>query len=298
MNQFRAIGNELRRQGAVAKRTRGQHPPVPPIPLRTVATAVTGGWLLGVLSYLAVFVVLYPTVLGHLREGRIATLDRFEAAEVDITTVGPDEVRALQKTRSEDRAALVEISRIWNPSDQKVLVDLLIHSNAPAETFQALARLAVRLSGAPGRSRLVFAAADIAESEASRLVGTVDVGAFIHELLKVPVEDARRILQAGFPIIPKTSAQADLVRLILESSFSATNGRLLLELARADPGRAATVSAYLREGNPLQYCKPVACAPQAPSACFLNSGQCAAGYYPTVANVQCIPYPPGTSFAK
>ncbi len=279
INPFRDLGNDLRRQGAVASRARGAVPPTP-LPNRYSIGVAIGACLLGAIFSIVIvgFVLRNPTVLGHIRAGRISALDRLVAADVDVADADPLEFRAFHATAPDERAALIKIARIWSPAGQALLVDTLRRSDTGAETFQAVARLASRLADAPGRKQLVFAVADVDESDASRLAATVDVGAFIRQFVKMPADDARLVLQAGFPIVPNSTAKADLVRLVLDPAFSASAGDQALRTRAGKPRTGRGRRSYLRDGAPLKYCKAVPCAPEPPPACYVANWRCPDGY--------------------
>ncbi|MCW2275320.1 hypothetical protein GJ654_12405 [Rhodoblastus acidophilus] len=298
-NPFRDEANRLRREeGAVARRAWGQSAPDLRLPTRYAVGLAAGACLLVIVLCVAGLAMRFPTVMDHLRGGRIAALDRLTAAGINVEAIEPLDLRSFLATKPEARAALIEIARMWSPAGQHALVDLFKHSNTPAKSFEALIWLAHRLDNAPGRTKLTFAAAEIDEETASRLTANIDFSEFIRALGIMSMEDARLVARAGFPVVPKNAAQADLVRSVLDPTFPATTGAKLLDLAKASPERAAAVSQYLRDGAMLKNCKPVACAQQPPAACYLANGQCPAGHYPTIASIQCAPLPPGMSFAK
>ncbi len=288
MNQYRALANDLRRQGASAARAQENSTPLLPFSVRLIAVAIGCSVLFGIVIVAATITFLYPGAAGHLMSGRFAALDRFTVAGVDPLMVNPTELSAFISTRPEDRRALIELDRYWPPPAQRTMLELMHHSLNPSATFSEMTRLAYVLKGSPGRQKLAFAIVEVDEEAAARLVSEVNATAVLKEITAAPVASMQRCLRQDQTSRTEITARSD-------PQFAARAGS-------TSRSRAGSVSAPAATNNmqkaPSEDRCAAACAATSPAPCILKNAHCPSGFYPTIASIQCMPIPNGDRDGK
>ncbi|MFO1114456.1 MAG: hypothetical protein U1E28_02130 [Beijerinckiaceae bacterium] len=279
MNAYRTLANDLRRRGAVASRARGRHASGLQFTTPMAALALACAVGVGILLTLTAFVIRYPTAVGHLAAGRLGALDRFAAAQMDLSEIDPAEIRAFIATRPEDRASLIEIGRYWPPPAQRRLLELSQQSRNPGETFFMMTRFAYLLRGSPARQKLAFAVADLGEEDADRLVATVDPAALVKSLASMSSEALPRIVSANTRTTPDNATRADSQQ--VESPAPSST--------RSDAGAGSPPPTDRQTRAPSAKVPQTARRQPPGNVRAPGASLCPAGYFATVTSFRCAP---------
>ncbi len=279
MNAYRTLANDLRRRGAVASRARGRHASGLQFTTPMAALALACAVGVGILLTLTAFVIRYPTAVGHLAAGRFVALDRFAAAQMDLSEIDPADIRAFIATRPEDRASLIEIGRYWPLPAQRRLLELLQQSRNPGETFFMMTRFAYLLRGSPARQKLAFAVAGLSEEDADRLVAAGDPAALINALVNLSPEAVKRIASADSRTTPNNATRADSQQAETPAPSS----------TRSDAGAGSSPPVDRQTRVPSAKVPQTARRQPPGSVRAAGASLCPAGYFATITSFRCAP---------
>ena len=214
---------------------------------------------------------------------------------VDTTQLSAADLKARLSYKTTDGHILVDAMADGN----KALVDDIVvwlRTLDPERRRPAainLMKLSSVVIASPAKLQILDVVMRLSDDQSAALLDEGDeIGDFLEDFYKIPIDERRLLILAHFPVRPIDATRADLWSLINAPTYPAADlVRPLGELARTDSGRLDAIRKFIAKAAPLPLCAPVACTPTACSAVNWNLDyHCSPGAYLSLQPI-CVPKP-------